>query len=134
MADGSGAIRFDWADGEHVFRLALAQLRELQDRTGVGPQALADRLAGRDWRIDDLRETIRLGLIGGGMDPLDALARVRTYVDARPLLESVYPAWRIVNAALMGPTDDQPGKKEAPPPAATTEADGPSAASSEPGS
>ena len=121
MSDGSGSLSLDWADGHHIFRLAIAQLRELQDKTGVGPAALFDRLASRQWRVDDLRETIRLGLIGGGMDPLDALALVRRYVDERPLLESVEPAWRILAAALVGPSDDQPGKEGAPTAAAETE-------------
>ena len=127
MADGSGLISLDWADGHHAFRLAIAQLRELQDKTGVGPAALFDRLASRQWRVDDLRETIRLGLIGGGMDPLDALALVRRYVDDRPLMENVLIAWRILSAALIGPEDDQPGKEDAP--TAATETESVSAAS-----
>ena len=113
MADGSGSVAFDWADGTYSFRLAIGQLRELQDKTGIGPAALFDRLSGRDWRVDDLRETIRLGLIGGGMDPLDALVLVRRYVDERPLLESVQPAFRIMVAALVGVADDPAGKKKA---------------------
>jgi hypothetical protein len=121
MADGSGSLSFDWADGHHAFRLAIAQLRELQDKTGVGPAALFDRLASRQWKVDDLRETIRLGLIGGGMDPFDALVLVKRYVDDRPLMENVLPAWRILSAALMGPEDDQPGKEAAP--AAATESE-----------
>ena len=77
--------------------------------------------------MDDLRETIRLGLIGGGMDPLDALVLVKRYVDDRPLMENVLPAWRILSAALMGPEDDAPGKEAAP--AAATESASNSAAS-----
>lgn len=123
MSDGSARITFDWADGSHTFRLAIEQLRELQDKTGVGPAALFDRIASRLWRVDDLREVIRLGLIGGGMEPLDALALVKRYVDARPLLESVEPAWRIIMAALVGPGDDRPGKAAAE--AETTGSDSP---------
>ncbi len=127
MTDGSGTLTFDWADGPHTFRLAIAQLRELQDKTGVGPAALFDRLASRQWRVDDLRETIRLGLIGGGMDPLDALVLVKRYVDDRPLMESIEPTWRILAAALVGPVDDASGKGAAP--AAATESESNSAAS-----
>lgn len=104
-----GAVRFDYGDGEHTFRLAIGQLRELQDKTGVGPATLLDRITTRSWRVDDIRETIRLGLIGGGMDPLDALGVVRRYVDERPIAESVDPAFRVLMAALVGPEDDKPG-------------------------
>lgn len=120
-----GSVRFDFGDGEHVFRLAIAQLRELQDKTGVGPATLFDRMASRAWRVDDLRETIRLGLIGGGMEPLEALALVRRYVDERPLLESVEPSFRILMAALVGQADDQVGNGEAEnPPQETTPVSG----------
>lgn len=104
-----GSVRFDFGDGEHTFRLAIGQLRELQDKTGVGPATLLDRITTRSWRVDDIRETIRLGLIGGGMDPLDALGLVRRYVDERPIAENVDPAFRVLMAALVGPEDDKPG-------------------------
>lgn len=121
MADGSARITFDWADGPHTFRLALEQLRTLQEATKTGPYTLWERVAlSREWRVDDIRETIRLGLIGGGMEPLDALALVRVYVDGRPLVESVAPAERILRAALIGADDDPVGKAGAERPADPT--------------
>lgn len=110
MADGSGKIRIAWADDEHEFRLGLGELRELQDKTGAGPLELHRRIGTGVWRVDDLRETIRLGLIGGGKTPPDALKLVARYVDARPLAESVGPAARILFAAIMGPENDPLGK------------------------
>lgn len=101
-----------WGDGEYKFRLAIGQLRELQDKTNVGPPELFFRLGGNSWRVDDIRETIRLGLIGGGMPPVMALTKVIQYVDARPLMENVGIATRIIGAALVGDQSDQPRGKD----------------------
>lgn len=108
-----GAITLLWGDGEHRFRLPIGQLRELQAKCDAGPLEILDRLHDRSWRLDDVRETIRLGLIGGGMAPVDALVRVADYVDARPLLESVVSAQVILVTALMGVPDDTVGKQAA---------------------
>ena len=118
-------VSFDWGDAEHSFRLPYGQIAELQEKTGCGPQFLLTRIIDGSWRVDDLRETIRLGLIGGGMDPLKALALVRQYVEARPLLESVIPARVILSAALFGvegeewPGKDAPGETKVPDPSQT---------------
>lgn len=112
----------DWADGTYVFRLPYGQIAELQEKTGCGPQFLLSRLVDGTWKIDDLRETIRLGLIGGGTEPLKALHLVRAYVEGRPLLDSVLPARAILTAALVGvegeawPGKKQPGGNKAPDP------------------
>jgi hypothetical protein len=103
---------FEWADGEYKFRLAIGQLRELQDKTGVGPYALLSRVIDGTWKVDDLREVIRLGLIGGGLEPLKALSLVKNYVEGRPLMESLTPVKVILAAALFGDPDDPVGKKE----------------------
>lgn len=101
---------FVWGDAEHTFRLAIGQLRELQDKTGAGPFSLLRRLMDGDWRVDDLREVLRLGLIGGGLKPPEALALVQRYVDARPLMENWQPAQAILAAALYGDPGDPVGK------------------------
>lgn len=108
--DGSGRVTFVWGDGEHTFRLAYKQLRELQDKTGCGPEELAQRIASGKWRVDDLREVLRLGLIGGGMEPTSALTLVIRYFDGRPLLESKQPAYLILLAILAQPEGDKVGK------------------------
>lgn len=109
----NASITFDWGDDTYKFRLGLGEVRELQDRTKAGPYRLFTRIGARDWLVDDLREIIRLGLIGGGMKPPDALKLVRTYVDARPALESVEPSQRILGAYLAGVPDDPVGKPKA---------------------
>ncbi len=118
----NASITLEWADGEeHVFRLPLGQLRELQEKTDCGPLFLFNRIIAGQWRIDGLRETIRLGLIGGGMEPAKAHTLVKRYVDDRPFTESIKPAQAILGAALIGaPDGEKPGKQKASKKAAKT--------------
>lgn len=74
------------------------------------------RSIGGDWRIDDIRETIRLGLIGAGMTSTDAFIVVSRYVDQidkYPPVDNIGVAARILIHALTGPKDDPVGKPEA---------------------
>lgn len=114
MAVPNGKIELDWADGTHVFNVApLGQILELQDKCDAGPAEIADRLRNGKWRANDVRETLRLGLIGGGMDPVNALTLVRRYVDERPWKENVHVALVVMLAALVGVPGDEVGKKPA---------------------
>lgn len=69
------------------------------------------RSLGGDWRVDDIRETIRLGLIGAGTTPTEAFLLVSRYVDNVPLTENVGIASEILMHALVGEADDPVGKK-----------------------
>lgn len=117
----NASITLEWADGEYVFRLPLGQLRELQEKTDCGPLFLFNRILAGQWKVDDLRETIRLGLIGGGLEPAKATTLVKRYVDERPYTESIKPAQAILGAALIGaPDGEKPGKRKAAKEAAKT--------------
>lgn len=107
------SVTFDWADGTYTFCLPNAQIGELQEKTGVGPMRLYRRLQSEDWFNEDLRETIRLGLIGGGLTPTKALSLVRRYVDERPKIESIEPAMKVIVSYLVGVPDDPVGKTPA---------------------
>lgn len=107
----SAKIDLDWADGRHTFRLAIGELEELQEKTNCGPLVLLNRLFDGTWRTADVRETLRLGLIGGGMAPIPALDLVRRYVDDRPAwLDNALLARAVVGAAISG-IEDEPQKK-----------------------
>lgn len=110
MADGSGRITFFWGDAEHTFRLPYKQLRELQDKTGCGPEELFNRIQTGKWRVDDLREILRLGLIGGGMEPTAAGKLIVNYFDDRPLMENKPSAYAVILAVLVQPEGDKLGK------------------------
>lgn len=103
-----GAIEQDFGDGTYTFRLGLSEIEELE--------AKCSEAAGRDVSIFELQtllhpeikrarskyiiETLRLGLIGGGKTPVDALGLVRKYCEVRPIDESRDVAYAVALAAL----------------------------------
>ncbi|KFL48253.1 hypothetical protein IL54_3682 [Sphingobium sp. ba1] len=116
------AVELDFADGTYLFDLKLPQLAELQEKRKVGVFALYGRvMKGRGFIEDvpvaiteageafaeDLWETIRLGLIGGGAGHVDgkdvavsaitARRLVENYCQSAPLKES----WALAAAILM---------------------------------
>lgn len=107
MADGSARIELEWADGKYEFRLGLKELRILQEKCNAGPLAVYRRLVDGTWRVDDVFETMRLGLMGAGMEPTKALKLVEQYAVERPLIENIPRAQAIIGVALVGPEDDQ---------------------------
>lgn len=102
----------DFADGTYTFRMAWGQLIALQEKTGVGPPVLLERLFGRSWMIGDIAQVIRLGLIGGGMKDVDALRLVRRYVEERLPMDNLELAQRIMHAGLWGAPDEPPGEQQ----------------------
>lgn len=97
------AIEQDFGDGKYTFRLGLDEIEELERLRDVGIFQIVARLSAdsRTARLTDISEVLRLGLIGGGMKPVDALVKVRKYVDERPLDENRDIAYAVGLAALM---------------------------------
>lgn len=102
-----------WAGGEHEFDLKIEHLRALQDRCDAGPEWILARLSNKQWHVNDVVDTIRLGLEGGGMEKADARKMVQRYVEDRPLTLSVLTAQAVLLLALYGDPDDQPGGADA---------------------
>lgn len=111
----NGTVEIDWADGKYSFNIAkFDQAFELEEKCDAGMQEIFERVSQRKWRVTDLRETIRIGLIGAGTEPPKALRLIRRYVEGRPWAESVPVAQVILLAALVGvPNDNDLGKAEA---------------------
>lgn len=105
-------VDLEFGGEERQFRLGVGELARLQEKTGVGPYELHLRLLHGSWRCDDIRETIRLGLIGGGAPPEDAARLVRDHVDERPRMEPLPIAQVVLGVALYGVEDEQPGKSQ----------------------
>lgn len=108
-----GSVTIKWPDDERKYRLGIGELRELQDRCDAGPAQIFKRIAESSWRFDDIRETIRLGLIGGGLDPQRALGIVGRYVVPGQLVKAATIAQAILLAALVSPEDDTEKKSDA---------------------
>jgi len=114
---GDGSCMLTWAGEYRRFRLAIGQLRELQESINrnrpvpVGPWTLYQMISRGDAWPDDLREVIRLGLLGGGTPSHMVPGLVKRYVEERPLFESVPTAQAVLGCALLGDVTDQVGKK-----------------------
>lgn len=129
------AIEQDFGDGTHTFRLGLDEIEELERKRDLGIFQIVARLSPqtRAARLGDISEVLRLGLIGGGMKPVDALALVRNYVDRRPLDENRDIAYAVGLAGLMrlhsSEVETPPGEEVAPETSESTSApSGPSPA------
>lgn len=98
-----------FADGLYAFRLGIDQLVEHDRLCDAGPEFCMEALYGSSWRVPYVRETIRLGLIGGGTDPMTALALAAAYCGPGQLVGCKALAISILGAALVGaPDEDDP--------------------------
>ncbi|MGE0213997.1 MAG: gene transfer agent family protein [Parvibaculaceae bacterium] len=107
----SANITLDFGDGTYPFALTWGGLMELQEKCDAGPFVIYDRLANLTCKVEDIREPIRIGLIGGGMQPVPALKLVQQYVEKRPLVENRIVAQAILSVAIVGAPEEEVGKK-----------------------
>lgn len=110
----SASVTLDFADGPHHFRLAWGELGKLQEECDAGPLVVLGRLHDSTWRVKDISSVIRLGLVGGGMDPAKAIKLVRSWVEDRPPLENLPLAQAVLAAGCVGAPEEELGKAEAP--------------------
>jgi hypothetical protein len=135
-ASRDASVEVFLGDGEHRFRLALGELRKLEERRGTGPLALLARLVQGDWRVDDVIDTLRFGLIGGGKTDQEAAALLRAFVEPQPLARHALTAALVLGAALHGAPDDpiaEPADSQSEAPPAASGAASPSPQSTAPG-
>lgn len=114
---GVGTRRIIWQGGEHDFCLgAVGHILALEEACGVGIRHVLARLENHLWGLNDVREPIRLGLIGGGLSAEKAMALVKAHVDGNPngLAPSVVVAVAVIAAVIVGVPDDPVGKAPAP--------------------
>lgn len=131
------SVTFAWADDTYRFALPLGQVRELEENRKTGARRILIKLRSGDEDFDDIREVIRLGLIGGGQKPTDALKLVKRYVDDRPRGENIVSAMLILSAHIIGNPDDPVGKAPAgegknKPPQTMSDSPSPQSTASEP--
>ncbi len=110
----SGKVRAPWAGERRDFKLGIDQLDELDDLCKVGPGHLLSLVSaiGGNWKARQLREVLRLGLIGGGMAPPAAMLLVERYFDQEktPLSDSLSTVQLVLMACVVGSEDDEPGE------------------------
>jgi hypothetical protein len=128
------SLTIPWADGDYAFRLAIGQLRELQEKCDAGPMVIWQRLRDGSWRTDDISSVLRLGLIGGGADPVKALKLVRSYVEEPgAYLANAPVAMMIVWKAIAGaPDEDETAQKKSAKPQEDRPPSSPTASSASP--
>jgi hypothetical protein len=108
-----GRVVVQWGDQEHAFDLQKIEwVRELQTKTGFGPQRLLARLKTGDWHIDEVRHVLRIGLLGAMAKPNDSEANkiMAVQFDNRPVMESLPLAITVLAVGLYG--GSEPAKKD----------------------
>jgi hypothetical protein len=101
-----------FAGEDRTFRLSIGRLRALQEKVDAGPMELLRRFEVGQWRVDDLRETIRQGLLGAGMSDADSAKLLKTDFDDLPWLQFVPIAQAIIIASVIGAGDESLGESQ----------------------
>jgi len=102
-----------WPGGEHGFLLGIGQLRAIEQRSDAGVAVVMMRLLGQQWKVDDVVNTIRLGLIGGGLPEKDAQQAIDTALETANLYTLAITAAEILRRFIMWESDDRPGETAA---------------------
>jgi hypothetical protein len=74
-----------FGDRDYTFHLRIKEIDEIQRICEAGIGDIATRVMAQRPHYRDVYDTIRLGLIGGGLPAAEAKRLVDLYVDERPL-------------------------------------------------
>jgi hypothetical protein len=99
-----------WPGGMSRFRFGLGEFQGLQQALDSGPNRVLLRLVTSDWRIDDVIETIRFGLIGGGEKPERARGLAVNALDDWSPYRLALLAARVLENFLMQDPHDPAGE------------------------
>lgn len=136
MSRGGEVGPIQWGDADFTFRLGIGEQRKIQERCDAGISEIAARLStlalalaqedakpmrhlialgyGGSFRVDDVREVVLRGLVGGGMTENDAAKVVRERIDEQMDFKGgVSIAYAACMAALCGPEDEPLGERKA---------------------
>lgn len=108
--DPRGGASLDWGDGTHLFRLSISGMIELEGKCDAPFATIFNRVRTGEYTVNDIRETLRLGLAGGGMNATEALIRMRDQFDntigERGLAYHHQFAMAVLGGAMMGFVDN----------------------------
>jgi hypothetical protein len=108
--------RFVWPAGEHEFCLRIGELRAIEQRCDAGIAQILIRLMGSTFKIDDVWEVLRLGLMGGGMSEREAVKTIESCFPHANFFGLATTAAKVLIAFTswpMGAAEDEPGETPA---------------------
>lgn len=100
----------EWAGTERQFRLPLGRVMDLEQATDTGIGALFFRVVRTQWKVGDIYHTIRLALIGGGMEIIDAERLMKNSFEMRPYMENATLASEILSSLMSGVEEGSEGE------------------------
>ena len=106
-------IKQFFGDNEYTFALTWAGADEWEKKTGRSLfYTFNVMVSAQTGFVEDVKEIIRIGLIGGGLQPSEAFSLVKRYVEQRPLSESMPVALMAMEAFLFGSADEKEPVKD----------------------
>lgn len=90
-----------WGDGDYEFKLRIREVVELERLTDSTIGEIFQRVTAGRYKITDIVETIRLGLIGGGLAPVRAKQLIDLYVDGQPIVGAGDPSSPYMTAVAV---------------------------------
>ena len=101
----STSVLREFGGKERRFELRLGEIKKLEQATGAGIGEVYTRVASLRFTLADVRDTIKLGLVGGSdgmIQEADAEGMVRAFVDGWPMNEGHALASAILLACFVG--------------------------------
>jgi hypothetical protein len=95
-------IRRPFAGRERAFDLRIGEIQALERACQCGIFGLLLRLGAHQAYAADIRETIRLGLVGGGETDAASTVLIMQEIDGRPLSEHLPLAAEIIKSTIDG--------------------------------
>lgn len=97
-----------FGDAEYELKLTNPMVRELERSTGTGIGALCQKVFAGRFHLAEITETIRLALIGAGLDPEKAKALSDTYSTTPSLVHGLSLAVAVLEEFYAGKTEETP--------------------------
>lgn len=108
-----GSIILHWGGEDRLFHVTIKMMEKIQESRDTGPYALLDRLLTGRWLVQDIREVLRWGLVGGGMEVGDVSKLLKLYFeDMPPAGINLVTAQRVLGAGLLGAPEEEVGKND----------------------
>ncbi len=100
-------------DGDYEFRLGWGEIAQLQEKCDAGPFVILHRLQTGTWRLEDIENVLRLGLVGAGRKPEEATKLIKEHVKTRPVGDYSIHASVVLKQAVLGPHEEKVGEGDA---------------------